>query len=578
MPRIHQITHDNELVRRKVNFFADYFCFAAETIGTNDSIEIENPLSSVDKMIFQITKNPSRCAVYIDSYLTHISFSDYEDFKEFKSYKKLQSVIRDYKTNKRPAAKIAWIRANPQFLKTLQLYRRELKRLMFKKALKSIISYLRCVHEIEEHKEDLINQTNLIVSEFILNNHSKKDVAKVFERIITTEVGAFPFPKSLKKPEEKEIFIKNRTFQQQFDGIYNLLKGDLIQNYFIFRIYGLKTPDNFSFTYNRVSFYNPKHEKLSAIVSKVRRNNFIRDFLDNEEYLILAVIKSEYESIDIATNDAVEIISKELQLINKVFTSNCTLEKFSYLLTSDFDGIGWRRSGKDKGHRISEHEIPLLEDNPFSFLKKVSNRFKDTLLKNESIYIDALINKNISTYWQYLETIIPTNQNDSKQVVEIVSNLLLLNAESHHKNRLKNYIVDAISPFNASANYLGISVERQLEIFNSRGTIDWSSLRAEIDHPFIQHLLTELLIKFNKHDLLKRKAHYERVLWDAQAQRNATIHKGMANEKAMISLSGQLPRLITRIRWTIFNGIRERVGKNYEEAIYKLKDKATQLI
>lgn len=210
MPRIHRITHDNELVKRKVNFFADYFCFAAETIGTNDSIEIENPISSVDKIVFQIIKNPNRCAVYIDSYLTHVSFSDYEHFKEFKSYKKLQSLI--------------------------------------------------------------------------------------------------------------------------------------------------------------------------------------------------------------------------------------------------------------------------------------------------------------GTYWQYLETIIPAKQNDSKQVVDIVSNLLLLNAESHHKNRLKNYIIDAISPFNASADYLGISVERQLEVLNKPETIDWDSLRTEINHPFINHLLTEFLTKFNRNDLSKRKATYERVL------------------------------------------------------------------
>ncbi len=578
MPSINQITHDDDLVRSKVNFFADYFCFASETIGTSDSIEIENPLSAVEKIIFQITKNPNRCAAYIDSYLTQSSFDEYDHFKEFKSYKKLKSLIQQFKANRKPKAKISWIQSNPEFLKTLKLYKTDLKRLMFKKALRSIISYLRCVHEIDKHKIDLIELTNLIVSEFILNNHSKKDIAKVFEKIMTEEVGTFPFPKGLKEQDEKEVFIKNRTFQQQFDGIFNLLKADLIENYFIFRIYGIKPPDDFVFTYDKVTFYSPKHEKLKTVVEKVKSNKYLISFLDNDEFLVLAVIKSKYGSIDIASNDAVEIINKELQLINKVYTSNCTLEKFSFLFTSDFLDVGWKREFKDKGYSVNEAEVHQLDDNPFSFLKKVPNRYKEPLLRNESIYLDALINKNVSTYWQYLETILPARQNDEKQIIDMVSNLLLLNTETYHKNRLKNYIFDSMTPFVTSANQLGITTERQLEIFNHPNSIDWDKLLTEIKHPFILHLLTERQTRIDRKEFLKRKSTYERVLWDAQAQRNAIIHKGLANEKALISLTGQLPRLVTRLRWVIFDGIRQKLGKDYEETILKLRDKATKLI
>ncbi len=223
MARIHEITHDNELVRHKVNFFADYFVYAAETIGLNDFIEIENALSSTEKIIFQITKNASRCSVYIDSYLTHDSFHNYEDFKDFKVYKELQSLVLKYTENKK-SEKNGWIQSTPEFLKTLRCYKRELKRIMFRKALRSIVSYLRCVHEIEIHKDDLIKQTNLLVSEFILNDRSKRDIIKTFERIITKEVGVFPFPRFVTSAEEKIQFIENRTFQQQFDGIYNYLR------------------------------------------------------------------------------------------------------------------------------------------------------------------------------------------------------------------------------------------------------------------------------------------------------------------------------------------------------------------
>jgi hypothetical protein len=578
MPKIHQITHDNQLIRKKVNFFADYFCFAAETIGVNDALELENPLSAVDKILFQITKNPTRCAAYVDSYLTHGSFQNYDDLKNFKSYKELKLLITAYKANKKPQGKGSWIQSNPRFMKVLQLYRRDLKRLMFKTALRSIISYLRCVHDIDKHKADLISQTDLIVSEFILSNHSKNDIAKIFERIITREVGIFPFPKSLKRSEEKEIFIKNRTFQQQFDGIYNLLNDGLVKNHFIFRVYGLKTKDTFSFTYNKVTFYNPKHEKLRRIIERVRAEIFLKDFLKNDEYMMIAVVKAEYESIDIATNDAVEMINRELQWINKVFTANCWLEKFSFLLTSDFVKIGWLKNAKERGYRVADHEIPMLEDNPFSFLRNVPARFKDTLLKSEPIFIEALVSKNVSTYWQYLETIIPTTHNDGKQVIDVVSHLLLLNAESHHKDKLRDYIVTAVSSMNVSADYLGITIEQQTQIERNIDNVNYEELRNSIKHPFIKHLIDEYLTSFDKPELIKRKATYERVLWDAQAQRNATIHKGIANEKSLIALNGQLPRMIFRLRWIIFESLQKKRGKDYADVVFNLKADAAVLI
>ncbi len=340
----------------------------------------------------------------------------------------------------------------------------------------------------------------------------------------------------------------------------------------------MKTSDAFSFTYHRVTFYSPKHEKLSRLLDRVKINPFLNDFLGDSEYLVLAVIKSTYGSIDIAKNEAVEIVNQELQFVNKVFGSNATLERFSYLLTSDFVDIGWHLNAKDKGYEVNDNELKRLRDNPFEFLKGSPKRLKEPLLRNETLFIAALNNENVSTYWQYLETIIPTTQKDSKQIVDMVSHILLLSIESHYKNRLKEYIRHAISPFTTTARQLGITNERQIEIFNYPGRLDLENLKAEIKHPFILHLIDECLRKIDRQDLLNIKGVYERILWDAQAQRNSLIHKGFANEKAMISLSASLPRLITRLRWTLFDGVRGRIGGDYEEIVYKLRDKANQLI
>ncbi len=56
MANINQITHSNPLIQKKVNFFADYFDFITDKMGILDNLPIENPLSLIDKAIFQVKR------------------------------------------------------------------------------------------------------------------------------------------------------------------------------------------------------------------------------------------------------------------------------------------------------------------------------------------------------------------------------------------------------------------------------------------------------------------------------------------------------------------------------------------
>jgi hypothetical protein len=213
---IHDITHPNPLVKSKVDFFADYFDYAVKNIGVSDLIDIENPLSLVDKILFQIENNLSHCPKYIDSYLTHpFLYEDYVDLKSETLFKHFHVEIKKYKSQLKHAKKVDWIVKNPSFKFSLIKLRRSLQRSMFKSSLQSIISYLNCKHEITEHRIDFIRLTNILVSEFLFNDRSKKDLQKMFERILSKEIWYFPFSQKLAKEskEAKETFIKNRTFQ-----------------------------------------------------------------------------------------------------------------------------------------------------------------------------------------------------------------------------------------------------------------------------------------------------------------------------------------------------------------------------
>jgi len=192
MAFLNQITHPEKIIESKVNFFADYFNFVASEIEKSDYLGVENYLSLIEKIIFQINTNNGNCAKYIDSYLTHpLIQKENKYFKEYKNYSLVSNFFEEYKNQGKPNSKVKWINNNPNFKSSLIRFSIELKKVMFKKSLKEIISFLKCSHSISEHKDDLVHHTNIIVSEFLLTNKAKDDIIKTFTRIISRDINNF---------------------------------------------------------------------------------------------------------------------------------------------------------------------------------------------------------------------------------------------------------------------------------------------------------------------------------------------------------------------------------------------------
>lgn len=586
MPTINQITHPDNLVQTKVNFFADYFNFVTVNIGLYDELEIENHLSLIEKVIFQIENNLAHCPKYLDCYFSHpILKKENKYFKEFKQYQNLQSLIQEYQKAGPTAKKVKWIKNNAHFLSSLLAFKKELNRNMFKSALKAIISFLKCKHDLAEHIDDLKYYTNVLVSEFLLNDRTKKDINRVFERIMTRETSKFPFPKSLIEihkgkdiDEAKKEFIEKRTFDQQFDGIYNILKEKDRKHYFLFRVTGINAKPDFHLKYNKVTFYHPEHAKLKEIRMKCKSEVFLKDFFGIGP-MIIASVKIDYYSSEIAEQEAITAIKNELEFLNHVCGVNAHIEKFSFLKTSDFKNVvGSRRSMYEKGYMIGEIDEMRLEDNPFIFLRRVKKECRNHFLEYEPLFIKAMTSHSMPDYWHYLEALIPTKDNNEKQIIDVVSSLLVLNTEKNNKSRLRNYITNAILPFGVSADVLGITRERQMEYYNqigSRKEIDFNILSKEITHPFLHHLLKIHSKPYKKPKLKAIKEYYSRILWELQAQRNAIVHTGYGNENAMILLNGTLPFLITRFRWVLLDGMKNNKEDTFEELINNLKNDTT---
>ncbi len=571
---LHQITHSESRVETKVNFFADYYNFVASQIEKSDYLDIENYLSLIEKIIFQIETNNDSCSKYIDVYLSHPFLEkNNKYFKEYKNYTLISNLFTEYKSQGKPNLKVKWINQSSNFKSSLIRFRTELKKVMFKKSLKEIISFLKCIHNISRHQSDFIHHTNIIISEFLLTNKTQEDIIETFSKIITRDIKEFPFPNSFLKENKnnlldaKKEYIENRTFDQQFEGILNFFRETNKKEYFIFRIYNIKADKNFKFKYNQVTFYHPEHIKLKNIQIKAEEYPFTKDFFSKEN-MILAIIKINSFSKKIGQQIAINIIKKELEFLNYKCNSNSLFENHSYLTTIDFKDYHSRWSRKEQSYSISEWSKKQLLNNPYNTLKEANINCKQHFLEYESLYIKAETSRNPKDYWHYLETLLKIYSNKTINIIEIISSFLVLSSHKNEKELIDNYIIHCF--INSSPDLLNMNREEFNKIVFS-GKINIFEIEKEVNHPLINFLVK----KRNKINNKGLKPYYTRILWECYSQRNSIMHSYKFNEKSLILIDSKLPNLLQRFREILINSMLKYKDLTFVELIEKLKQTPT---
>ncbi len=505
-------------------------------------------------------------------------------FKRFKNYKEIQPLIALYKKAGSHKNKIAWIRNNPIFLSSLIKFRTELKRSMVKYALDEIISFLRCKHELDHHINDMKECSNIIVSEFLLNNRAKSDIKKTFERILSSEIKKFPFPKSLllkdADDEKKHEFIAKRNFKSQFHGIYNILKEPDKTHYFIFRIMGIKCRNDFQFKYNKVTFYHPEHTQFSKMRQRSLDNDFFGDFF-KPKTMLFGVVKVNYFSHDVAINDTINTIKTEIEYLNSVCDSNARLEKYAFLVTSDFDSFNCHRSGYEKGHEINPIFEETLSNNPYQSLKKANKVCKNQFLECESIFIKAISQNNMAYFWNYLEVLFAEKAN-VKNIIEDISSIMLLTTDESRKFWMRNWIESAVTSFNEKAEVIGLTKERKVEYYGMifrQIEFDYDVLSKELTHPFILHQIKVYRKGYSKPIIKSIKSNFVALFSELKAQRNSIVHNGLGNERALIMLNTTLLPVVRRLRRLIMTEmLTNKKYKTIEDLVIDLKNRGNKLI
>ena len=166
-------------IEKKINLFSDHFAFVTKYIGLIDDLPLENHLSLIEKIIFQIEHNSEYCVIYVDNYFTDPLIREDSFIREFDAYHQLELLIGKYK-KKEKRDKKNFLKST-EFQEALKLMHRELSDNAFQRSL-DIITEAVCVSESTSNSEstnnfvdDITYHIKLLISEFLFANRTRSE-------------------------------------------------------------------------------------------------------------------------------------------------------------------------------------------------------------------------------------------------------------------------------------------------------------------------------------------------------------------------------------------------------------------
>ncbi len=586
MPYLNFIVHSHETTQVKVRYFCDYFKLCNNRLGILPEMEFENPLSLIQKCIFQLEYNSSKSNVYLANYFGN-SLLDPEGFiKRFVQFNNVHILIKEFLTI--PVKKRSrWIINNTELTEAFKNLYEELEMRMHDELISSLTSFLRCSHKLNKHRDDIEFCARMFITEFRLRGHTQNEISEVISKIMSDDITKFPFPPEVtdKKDElnYKELlqsFLNERTFNKQFEGIKNQLNINYYDWTIFYRIQNITTKEfkNFELEYDKVIFLSPYHKKLQKLKKYVKSRKLLNDFFSKQINFLIVTCQVRSHSIEAAKIIADEEINKAIPILNKVCVNTPILDDSYYLSSDNWETAEITKGPKQKLTKFKPKFIEKLSDNPFTFLSECTSDSKSTILFYESKHREAQKKKDISILWEYLENIIPLNNEGRKQVKEIASNILTFDFRYRIKNDLRFNFLNMTSPFSASSEELGISSERQYELEGNYNTLNLRKLKSEFSRPIIKRTISLYEKHASKKNLESIKQYYYRILTEVFEQRNFIVHSDKLNEKHLIKLKAIFPKLVYHLRNTILHEILEKPDLSYNQIITDLNKKASILI
>lgn len=608
MVRVSMITNTNKLLEQKINYFADCFKFFNAYIGVLPGFEVETHVSILKKIEFQLLNNkPDKTLKYINYYLSKDLISENDliisEFyrEEWKSFAGFRKGV-DGKTDLNLLVK--------EVRRLIQLLEKD----FFRKYVDRTCTFITCVHPLSEHKQHFDYISRIIVSAYILKGFSRKDIEAVFSRILAQsyeehEEGIYTrFPvnqdlhevfRKYRKGEEtrealvKELdaFFKNRTFKEQFLGIYNLFSYEDHVFTFLFRVENVRVNAGYTLTYKSVEFV-----KASDFAEKYkdRIDDYNSDFFKEKDNALTAIVNASARSMDIAVSRAVEELEEAIDFLNWALEANGFLDRKEYIPFEEEEEYKFfcnsltRRNYFYEPYAKEADKLNLYlifkdrQDNPpiekllhseKLFLSIINSKSNDERTLTSWTFLDSFIDFSIDALKSMLSYGKNCRKSDGELISELFAKVLLFDNKYHVRDRLHYFIHNVVLNCRyAGGESIKISNEQYNELMKNENfeLVNIGSLKRMISHDFFKGKIKSLETYGKTHHTEIAFKYYSGVLSELYESRNMLSHSGKSLPVSAIKLNYAIPPLIKRIKQTIVEELIKNSYNSNEELFKKL--------
>ncbi|SDX33420.1 hypothetical protein [Aequorivita viscosa] len=452
----------------------------------------------------------------------------------------------------------------------------------------NIIFYLSCGCEYSKHKEEIIYFTKLVASEFLRLGFSIKEltgVNGVFNRLLSKEIiidektknlhSRFPLSLEIERQRgEKhfkkivEDFLKNRTLKEQFKGIENYVKKDLLEYIFIVRVKNALGFEGLNISYKNIEIVSSAHiiamgEELGE-EQKERLRNFIKP-----KSCIYFKIPIKHKSFDSAVHLAFKEADNTLSYLSYPKPLRGEIDK-SDIIRIYNNNLGW------KWKRES-----LVVSNDLKY--DLDNLELNSILNNELTHLDnlyfraftsRLIEDKVINAWRYLEILGRYGGfYKDREGIKNLPFILLLSERNYSKLHLENLIINLINN-NRDIVKCNIPDSKIYALTDQTNCIE--TLKNNTNYYFTNELISD----FENMDInfKRRYTSYKGILELLYEQRNFIIHQASICSLSANQSLNVIQILLTRMRKTIISDVKENSRNELENSIKHLIREGKNLV
>lgn len=590
-----QIINKEQIVADKVNYFADVFDYFLSNMGKPTFPNLENHKSLLEKIRFQLDNFSNHSTKYINSYFKN---------KYLTSKDPLISEFYKNEWQRINLLKVGGIQPNrKKLLKEINNLIAKLDKTLFINALSRIID---CIISGFKLGNDRITfkleyYTPIIISEFIFSGFPKKDLEKLFDKILSTKVEIqnnkvktdIPLPGSLLKLKYRTIdkpeifynkinnYLKTRTLQQQFEGIYHLYKNSLRERTFIFSINNIRALHPIDIQIGDVRFSNQIRKE--NITKRGIRKEY-RTFFNGKDKLFVQTTLNENNDL-IGKEKAVRKINNTINYLNSCIGKKAYLHQDDFII-------------KDSDQNIRHRSIllplhtddleKLAKDNVYDLLKNRESALLKRYFELDKIYFYAVTSEykenKVTNYWRFLESFFESEDYKSPKVIRSVSSILSKNCQPQfimdyfdltYQILWSSYIKYPPKGGDGLNSFLEIP-ENELKDLMNPGPLDqinFERLNEILNHPFVNHKLKWYMTTSNDIKTNLAFEFYQNILSETFEQRNYIEHSGIFYDKSLDKILLSLPKIVRDFRSLIVNELSIKQYKNFSEVITTISSK-----